>query len=88
MAVKNRLFAQFTLMNYLQGSGERSVEEILDHLAVDGIGVMTHQGAVDAGDPLHVGGDEADVVDRASQCWRTESKYRRFESARQHCRRS
>ena len=33
MAVKNRLFAQFTLMNYLQGSRERSVEEILDHLA-------------------------------------------------------
>ena len=33
MAVKNRLFAQFTLMNYLQGSRERSVEEILEHLA-------------------------------------------------------
>ncbi len=32
MAVKNRLFAQFTMMNYLQGSGGRSVQEILEHL--------------------------------------------------------
>jgi len=32
MAVKNRLFAQFTLMNYLQGSRERTLQEILEHL--------------------------------------------------------
>jgi predicted DNA-binding transcriptional regulator YafY len=32
MAVKNRLFAQFTMMNYLHGSRNRSVQEILEHL--------------------------------------------------------
>ena len=32
MAGKDRLFAQFTLMNYLRGSRDRSVQEILEHL--------------------------------------------------------
>jgi predicted DNA-binding transcriptional regulator YafY len=32
MAVKNRLYAQFALMNYLHGSRDRSVQEILEHL--------------------------------------------------------
>ena len=33
MATKEKLFAQFTLMNYLQGShGDRTVQEILEHV--------------------------------------------------------
>jgi predicted DNA-binding transcriptional regulator YafY len=32
MAAKDRLFAQFTMLNYLKGSRERSVQEILEHL--------------------------------------------------------
>ncbi len=32
MAAKDRLFAQFTLMNYLQGSRDRSVQQILEYL--------------------------------------------------------
>jgi predicted DNA-binding transcriptional regulator YafY len=32
MAAKDRLFAQFTMLNYLKGSRDRSVQEILEHL--------------------------------------------------------
>jgi len=32
MAAKDKLFAQFTMLNYLHGSRDRSVQEILDHL--------------------------------------------------------
>ena len=32
MAAKDRLFAQFTMLNYLRGSRDRSVKEILSYL--------------------------------------------------------
>jgi predicted DNA-binding transcriptional regulator YafY len=52
MAAKDRLFAQFALMKYLQGSRDRSVQEILDHLHHNtnwGRQQLSNQGPADMG---------------------------------------
>ena len=53
MATKEKLFAQFTLMNYLQGShGDRTVQEILEHVRDNttwGSSQLTRGGPTDLG---------------------------------------
>lgn len=52
MAAKDRLFAQFTMLNYLQGSRDRTVQEILDHLQHNtrwGRQQLGHRGPGDVG---------------------------------------